>query len=185
MNKFKSIARAFLTLALSTAVLAACDGNQNNGNNGNNGNFGDGNNGNFGNGVNNSAFPNANACGQPVVANGYQPYRAQPYVGNNGFRDGFGGCEPGYFPACGNGFGQTYQAGLMCLPTNRYNMGNVIGYGYNNGAFNYGNVGGLRSCGFGGPCPQIAQTCVIGMPNACAYGACLSVDGTVGVCARQ
>ena len=74
----------------------------------------------------------------------------------------------------------------MCLPiNNNFNMGNVVGYGYNNGAFSGGNIGGLQSCGFGGPCPQIAQTCVIGMPNACAYGACLSVNGAVGVCARQ
>ncbi len=187
MKKIGTIARALLTLALSTAVLAAC--NDRHSDSSTNGYYGGG-----GNGL------DGGTCGQPIPQGGFQPIYesggARPYAMNNGFRggnngrgypggyqNGFGGCGQNEFPACGNAYGQ-YQGGLMCLPNNGLNMGSVYGYGYNQGAFGQGQIGGMRSCGFGQPCGQIAQTCVLGMPNSCLNGVCFPVTRTVGVCAQ-
>ena len=217
MKKFGTVARALLTLALSTAVLSACGGRHDDNNNGYYGGGGIG--------------LNGGTCGQPVPMGGfgnYSNYGARPYAMNGGgrggfngggnfgrgvreelatdksdfigggygggypggFQNGFGGCGQNEFPACGNSFG-SYQGGLMCMPNTGLNMGNVYGYGYNQGAFGQGQIGGLQGCGYGQPCGQIAQTCVIGMPNGCMNGQCIPVNGNsiggggVGVCAQQ
>ena len=113
---------------------------------------------------------------------GYGPQGPGGLNGGYGFNNGFAGCGGGFIPACDtmNGGG-----GLTCVPSQGLPLGNIAGYNYGQGNFGY-NGPGLNTCGYGGNCfQQIAQTCVIGMPNGCAQGACYPVGNGAGVCAIQ